>query len=144
MYTPLYVKTNYSLLSSLITIDNLLNYLKEHNYSQIAITDNNMFGVMEFYKKCNNNGIKPIVGLEINLENDSLLLYAKDYNGYKSLIKLSTIQASRKVEIKDIEKYNDSVICIVPYESMNTYSVLLNIIPDLYLGYSNKDRKSVV
>ena len=138
MYTPLYVKTNYSLLSSLITIDNLINYLKQHNYSQIAITDNNMFGVMEFYKKCKNNGIKPIVGLEINLENDTVLLYAKDYNGYKTLIKLSTIQASRKVEIKDIENYHDSIIGIIPFNSMNTYSVLLNIIPDLYLGYSNK------
>ena len=138
MYTPLYVKTNYSLLSSLITIDNLINYLKEHNYSSIAITDNNMFGVMEFYKKCKSNNIKPIIGLEINLENDTVLLYAKDYNGYKTLIKLSTIGANRKIEIQDIENYHDSVIGIIPFNSMNTYSILNNIITDLYLGYSNK------
>lgn len=141
MYTPLYVKTNYSLLSSLITIDELLNYLKEHNYSQVAITDNNMFGTMEFYKKCKKVGIKPIIGLEIQLENDTILLYAKDYTGYQTLIKLSTISASRKVEISDIEKYHDSVIGIVPFESMNTYTILANVITDLYLGYSNKKQE---
>ena len=42
MYIPLYVKTNYSLLSSLITIDNYINYAKEHNYSRLVITDNNI------------------------------------------------------------------------------------------------------
>lgn len=138
MYTPLYVKTNYSLLSSLISIDKLINYAKEHNISSLAITDSNMFGVMEFYKKCKNVGIKPIIGLEVSLENDIILLYAKDYKGYQTLIKLTTIQASRKIKLTDIEKYHDSVVGIVPFESMNTYSYLTSIISDLYLGYSNK------
>ena len=31
MYTPLYIKTNYSLLSSLVSIDKLMNLCKEHN-----------------------------------------------------------------------------------------------------------------
>ena len=141
MYTPLYVKTNYSLLSSLITIDNLLSYLKEHNYSQVAITDNTMFGVMEFYKKCKLANIKPIIGLEILLENDTILLYAKDYTGYQTLIKLSTIQESRKLELTDIEKYHNSVIGIIPYTSQNTYESFINTIPDLYLGYSNKQEE---
>ena len=145
MYTPLYIQTNYSLLSSLITIDKLIDYLKEHNYSQAAITDNTMFGVMEFYKKCKNNGIKPIIGLEITIDNDTLLLYAKDYNGYKTLIKLSTITSSRKLEISDIEKYHDSVIGIVPFTSMDSYNKLSNIINDLYLGYSNsKEEKEAL
>ena len=42
-----------------------------------------MFGVMEFYKKCISNNIKPIIGLEIIVDNEILVLYAKDYNGYK-------------------------------------------------------------
>lgn len=141
MYTSLYVKTNYSLLSSLITIDSYINYAKEHNYSALAITDNNMFGMMEFYKKCKSNGIKPVIGLEVVLENDILLLYAKDYQGYLTLIKLATISASRKIEIKDLEEYHDSVIGIVPFEYMNTYELLKNTIFDLYLGYSNKSEE---
>ena len=116
MYTALYVKTNYSLLSSLIRIDDYIDYAKKHNLTCLSITDNNMFGVMEFYKKCKNNNIKPIIGLEVNYNNGIILLYAKDYNGYKSLIKLSTIASSRDVSIDDLKNNNDSVICVVSFE----------------------------
>ena len=141
MYTPLYVKTNYSLLSSLITIDSYLEYAKKHNISSLAITDNNMFGVMEFYKKCKINNIKPIIGLEININNDIVVLYAKDYAGYKTLIKLSTIQETRKIELKDIEDYHTDIIGIVPIEYIDTYNSLTKIIENLYLGYSNKQEE---
>ena len=141
MYTPLYVKTNYSLLSSLITIDSYLEYAKKHNISSLAITDNNMFGVMEFYKKCKSNNIKPIIGLEININNDIVVLYAKDYAGYKTLIKLSTIQETRKIELKDIEDYHTDIIGIVPIEYIDTYNSLTKIIENLYLGYSNKQEE---
>lgn len=141
MYTPLYVKTNYSLLSSFLTIDKLIDYAKEHRFSSLAITDSNMFGTMEFYQKCKHAEIKPIIGLEVLLENDIILLYAKDYQGYQTLIKLATIQASRKIEMKDIEEYHDSVVAVVPFEYFNTYSALVSLIPDLYLGYSNKKQE---
>ena len=138
MYTPLYIKTYYSLLSSLISIDKLIQYAKEHNFSSLAITDNNMFGTMEFYKKCNKVGIKPIIGLEILLENDIILFYAKDYQGYQTLTKLATIQATRKIEFTDIEKYHDAVIGIVPFAYHNTYTMIQPLISNLYLGYSTK------
>ena len=141
MYTPLYIKTNYSLLSSLITIDKLISYAKEHNFSSLAITDSNMFGAMEFYKKCKKVGIKPIIGLEVSFENDIILLYAKDYKGYQTLIKLATIQSSRKIELSDIEEYHDSVIGVVPFEYSDTYTLISSIISDLYLGYSTKQQE---
>ena len=75
MYTPLYVKTNYSLLSSLITIDKLIAYCLKNHFTSIAITDNNMFGMMEFYKKCKKNNLKPIIGLELSLENGKVEEY---------------------------------------------------------------------
>ena len=49
-YIPLKVKTNYSLLTSLIQIEQLAKKCKELNIKSIAIADDNMFGVMEFYK----------------------------------------------------------------------------------------------
>ena len=138
MYTPLYVKTNYSLLSSLIKIDRYIEYAKENNYSSIAITDNNMFGVMEFYKKCKSNNIKPIIGLELVIDDSILLLYAKDYIGYQTLIKLCTLKEEKKLELEDIKKYNNNVIGIVSLKYLELYRNLYDTIPDLYLGYSNK------
>ena len=49
-YIPLRVKTNYSLLTSLNTIESLAKRAKELNINALSITDDNIFGVMEFYK----------------------------------------------------------------------------------------------
>lgn len=141
MYTPLYVKTNYSLLSSLIKIDDLLEFCLQNHITSIAITDSNLFGMMEFYKKCKQKNIHPVIGLEILLENDIALLYAKDYRGYQSLIKLSTIQEERKVTIEDIKNYKESLLSIVPYEYLSTFKELKEIIEETYLGYKNKQEE---
>ena len=144
MYTPLYVKTNYSLLSSLIKIDNLIDYAKSNNIKSLAITDNNMYGVMEFYKKCKANNIKPIIGLELEIDDFLLLLYAKNYTGYKTLIKLTTISSTRKLEFSDIEKYNDSVIGIIPCVYRDKYNDINKCISELYIGYSNKTEENLI
>ena len=138
MYTQLYVKTNYSLLSSLITIDKYIEYAINNNLTSLAITDNNMFATMEFYKKCKSNNIKPIIGLELNIDDNIILLYAKDYNGYKTLIKLSTINETRKLEFSDLEKYNNSVIAIIPFKCKDIFDRVNKIISLSYLGYKDK------
>ena len=77
MYTPLYVKSNYSFLTSLVKIDELIKKCKKENISSVALTDNNMIATLYFYKECQKNDINPIIGLEIELE-EKILLYAKD------------------------------------------------------------------
>ena len=52
MYTPLYVKSNYSFLTSLVKIDDYINYALKNNMNTISITDINMISTMNFYKKC--------------------------------------------------------------------------------------------
>ena len=138
MYIPLYNKSNYTLLSSLLKIDDIIKYAKDSNLQSIALTDTNMYGVMEFIKKCKNNNIKPIIGLDILLNDFNVVVYAKDYEGYKSLIKLSTIQNERLVELDDLKKYNKSVISILPFKYMEKYKDLSKIYNELYLGYANK------
>ena len=75
MLCALQVKTCYSILSSLNRIDDLTKRAKEMGYSSLAITDvNNMFGVYEFYLSCLNNGIKPIIGMEVKSSFDDYIL----------------------------------------------------------------------
>ena len=88
MYTPLYIKTENSLLTSMISIDSLIEFAQKNNYKSLTITDNNMYGVMEFYHKCIAHDIKPIVGLEVTIEDCNFLLYCINYDGYKNLIKI--------------------------------------------------------
>ena len=140
MYIPLFNKSNYTLLSSLLKIDDIINYAKNKNISQIALTDTNMYMTMEFINKCRDNNIKPIIGLVVKLDHE-IVLYAKDYKGYQSLIKLSTIQSERKIEVDDLKKYNKNLICIIPFEGKELLDILKDIYIDLYLGYKNKQEE---
>ena len=82
-YTPLWIKTDYSILTSLIKIDDLINMLSKEKVSACAICDDNLFGTMEFYNKCKKKNIKPIIGLEVNIGYTitSMLIY---YTGMPS------------------------------------------------------------
>ena len=141
MYIPLFNKSNYEMLSSLLKIDDIVNYAKNNNISSIALTDSNMYGTMEFIKKCESNNIKPIIGLEVILNDFKLLLYAKNYDGYKNLIKLSTIQSEREIVLEDLKKYNKELIVIVPFLYKDKFDLLGNIYLDIYLGYSNREEE---
>ena len=141
MYIPLFNVTNYTLLSSLLKIDDLIDYTKNNNISTISITDTNMFGTMEFIKKCEKNKIKPVIGLELILEEFNIVVYAKNYTGYKNLMKLSTIQNERLITSEDLEKYNNDLICVVPFNYKEKYNSLSKIYQEIYLGYENKQQE---
>ena len=112
-YVALQVKTSYSILSSLNDIKKLVSHAKELGYTSLAITDtNNMFGVPEFYFECKKNNIKPIIGLELTIEDKRILLYAINNHGYKNLVKLSTIISTRKITIEDLNRYNNDLLLI--------------------------------
>ena len=48
------VKSNYSLLSSMLRIDDIIKVALDNKSKAAFLCDNNMYGVMEFYKKCRN------------------------------------------------------------------------------------------
>lgn len=140
MYAPLYIKTNNSLLESMIRIEELIEFAKANSIKALTITDNRMYGVMEFYKACISNNIKPIIGLEVIMEN-KIILYAKDIIGYKNLVKLSTIASERVITIDDLKEYSNNLICIVPYDSLNLYESLYSFYKDIYKSYKSVNEK---
>ena len=139
MYTPLYIKTDNTLQSSLIKINDLIKFAKDNNIKSLTITDNNMYGVMDFYKMCITNDIKPIIGLECVYNDKKLVLYAINYNGYKNLVKLCTLLSERKLEINDLEKYSNDLVCITPFESIEIYNDIKSFYEYIYVGYKNID-----
>ncbi len=104
-FVHLHNHTHYSLLDGLIKIPQLVKKAKEYGMPAVAITDHgSMYGVIEFYKKCLAEEIKPILGCEIYVAARSrfnkephidtrryhLTLLAKDLTGYHNLIKIVT------------------------------------------------------
>ncbi|MCL5675584.1 MAG: DNA polymerase III subunit alpha [Patescibacteria group bacterium] len=105
-FVHLHNHTEYSLLDGLSKIPRLLARVKELDMKAIAITDHGaMYGALNFYLKCKDEGVKPIIGCEtyvakrshldkeagIDTEPYHLLLLAENNAGYKNLIKLITI-----------------------------------------------------
>ena len=137
MYSPLYVKTDYSLLSSLIKIDNLMSYLNKYNIASCAVVDDNLFGTMEIVNKFKKNNIKPVIGLEININNEKILLYCKNEEGYKNLIKIETIKNEKELDLDVLKEYYLNIICVC-FLDCSFYKELSLIYSDLFIGVSNK------
>ena len=121
MYIPLGVKTDYSLLKSLIRIPELIKYLNNKNITAAAILDDNLFGCMCFYNECLKNNIKPIIGLNVKINTGNIYLYAKNYNGYQNLLKINTIIQEREITYVDLKSYSIDVIGVLPYKCIDIY-----------------------
>ena len=141
MYTPLNIKTDNYLLHSMIKIPDLIEYAVKNNIKSLTITDNNMYGVIDFYKCCINSNIKPIIGLEVKLENNIIILYSMNYKGYQNLIKLSTIMSEREININDLDKHSSDLIAIIPYESIEIYDKLF-FYKNIFKSYKNIDERN--
>lgn len=138
MATPLYIKTHNSLLNSLIKIDDLISFAVKNNINALSITDDNMFGAIEFYNACIKNNIKPIIGLEVS----NIILYAINYEGYKNLIKLATIKSKEEITNEILKKYADNLICIVLYSGLDQYEGLSSSFKDVFKGYRNLEERN--
>jgi DNA polymerase-3 subunit alpha len=121
-----------------MSIDKIIKLCKDNNLDTIALVDDDLTSTMKFYKECLNNNIKPIIGLDVKIDNLSVLLYAKDYTGYQTLIKLSSLKYDHNLSLEDLKEYKKEVICILPFDSISLYEDVKNIYKDLYLGYQDK------
>lgn len=132
-FVHLHLHTEYSLLDGAIKIEEVVKKAKEYGMPAVAITDHgNMFGVIEMYKECKKNGIKPIIGCEfyvaprnrwdkegrIDTEPNHLILLAMNNTGYKNLVKLCSIGYTEgfyykpRIDMEVLEKYNEGLVCL--------------------------------
>ena len=124
MYIPLKVTTDYTLLKSLIKVPNLISFLSEKNIDVCGICDENLYGVLEFYYACKKNNIKPIVGLDVKIDDLNVYLYAMNFDGYKNLLKIHTLKEKNELILDDLSVYKDSILCIVPFKSKELFDKL--------------------
>ena len=132
-FVHLHTHTHYSLLDGACRTKDLLGRCKKLGMDTLAITDHgNMYGVIEFYNKAKDAGIKPIIGMEAYIAPDGrtnreaksasaayyhLILLAKNLTGYKNLVKLSTaaflegFHYRPRIDKELLQQYNEGLIC---------------------------------
>lgn len=132
MVVHLHARSSYSLLDSSLSVQRLVQKSKELGFSSVAITDKNvLMGAMEFTQLCKKMGIKPLYGMEIDCimqeEVFSLLMIAKNNEGYENLIRCSSLVSSGKpLLFKDVSEYASGNFILFYGEGGLKESLLIN------------------
>ncbi|MHB1330527.1 MAG: DNA polymerase III subunit alpha [Minisyncoccota bacterium] len=134
-FVHLHTHSHYSLLEALPKISDLVKYAKKQGMDALALTDSgNLYGAIEFYKECVQEGIKPIIGVDAYMANrtrfdkearvDSqrsrLVLLVQNETGYKNLLKLISTSYLEgfyykpRIDKEILEKFNEGLIAILP------------------------------
>ena len=126
-FIHLHLHSEYSISDSLIRVKDLINKASEDEFPAIAVTDlNNIFSLVKFYKLAIKNGVKPIIGIEVNLkdnENSTIqskaILLCKNMIGFNNLSNLITDsyvdlkEGNHFVILKNqLEKRSDGLIAL--------------------------------
>ncbi len=133
-FIHLHNHTHYSILDAITTPAELVQAALDDGQSAVALTDHGvLFGLMEFEEKAKEKNIKPIYGMEAYLATGSrfdksnttnikrknynhLILLAKDLQGYKNLMKLTSYAHTEgfyyrpRIDKELLEKYKDGLI----------------------------------
>lgn len=146
-FTHLHVHTEYSLLDGASRIPKVVARAKELGMDSLAITDHGvMFGVIDFYKECRKQGIRPVIGCEVytaartRFDKDSdrdkyhghLILLAENNDGYRNLIKIVSRGFTEgyyykpRVDKDLLRAYSDGIIALSGCLAGKVQNCLLN------------------
>ncbi|MDJ0695460.1 DNA polymerase III subunit alpha [Mastigocoleus sp. MO_188.B34] len=113
-FVPLHIHSDYSLLDGASQLPNLIDKAIELGIEAIALTDHGvMYGAIELIKTCRGKNIKPIIGNEMYIINGDItkqerrpryhqVVLAKNTQGYKNLVKLTTTSHLKGVQGRGI------------------------------------------
>ena len=132
MSSPLYIRSVYSLLSSMCTIEGIISYGKKNSYTHLGLVDRFVLsGAMPFMKACRKQGIKPVFGLEFDVRHEdrlyTMILYARNDEGFLNLMALSSLICTSEIKQIDLETLNSyrkgNLLCLLSDNMPLTYYV---------------------
>ena len=133
-FTHLHVHTEYSLLDGSAKINEIVARAKELGMDSLAITDHGvMYGVIDFYRACKREGIRPVLGCEVYVAPGSrfhkeggvtderyyhLVLLAENDIGYSNLMKIVSKGFTEgyyykpRVDYEVLTQYHEGIIAL--------------------------------
>lgn len=131
-FVHLHNHSHYSLLDGLPKIKPMVKHAKGLGFKALALTDHgNLYGAIEFFNACKDNGIKPIIGQEAYIapnkltqkrpkmddKYNHLILWAQNLEGYRNLLKLTSIAYKQgfyykpRMDMEVLEQYSKGLMC---------------------------------
>jgi DNA polymerase-3 subunit alpha len=146
-WIPLHVHSQYSILDSSASVEDIAAKAAEFKMPSVALTDSgNMYGAVEFFKACKGAGVKPIIGCELNVAPVSrhekkrtpglpsgfpIVLLAKNKQGYQNLCVLSSLAHlegfyyTPRIDKELLAKHYEGLICLSgPHNSSLAHFIL--------------------
>ena len=131
-FAHLHVHTEYSLLDGACRINKIASAARQKGMTSLAITDHGvMYGVIDFYRACIKENIKPVIGCEVYVAPHSrfdktssyekyyhMVLLCENNTGYYNLIKLVSygftegFYSKPRIDDELLEKYHEGLICL--------------------------------
>lgn len=146
--------SGFTLLESPTKVKNLAENAKKKGYSAIALTDINItYGLVDFYKAAKDIGIKPLLGMQLRINGlideankYDLIVIAKDDQGYKNILRLSSAvnlltengEKENVLTLKDLKKYLGHLILITPSNLHSELKMLQTNNPKMGANYLRK------
>lgn len=153
MYAQLDIKSSYSFLDGVMSVDEILQQAHTFNYAALAINDvHNMHHVMELLEKSKKLNIKPIISMRTTISHPDpivYLIYAKNNKGYQNMMAYSSklnIESFENTFEQLVEHTKDCVVIvygeggIIETANIDTSAYLKlykQSINDFYIGISN-------
>ena len=151
--------SSFTLLESPTKVKNLAENAKKKGYSAIALTDINItYGLVDFYKAAKDTGIKPLLGMQLRINGlideankYDLIVIAKDDQGYKNILRLSSAvnlltengEKENVLIFEDLKKYLGHLILITPSNLHSELKMLQTNNPKMGANYLRKLQDSL-
>lgn len=131
-FVHLQLHSEFSLVDGIVRIEKLAKKCAEFHQPAVAITDwSNVYGAVKFYRACLKQGVKPIIGCDLWIENsmggdelDRVTLLCQNNDGYRNLSKMLTnmylqsntresAKAKNSIKWADFTQYQPGLICLL-------------------------------
>ena len=151
--------SSFTLLESPTKVKDLAKNAKKKGYSALALTDVNItYGLVNFYKAAKEAGIKPLLGMQLRINGlvdqankYDLIVIAKDDQGYKNILRLSSAvnlltengEKENVLELEELKKYLGHLVIITPSNIHSELKMLQANNPKMGANYIRTLKDSV-
>lgn len=148
MFAPLNTKTEYSFLDSVVKLDDYLEGALRLGYKTVGICDvGNLHAAFRFVRKAQMLNLQPVISIELNFEwrglPVSFSFIAKNTEGYKNLLRISTFHNYGRRQFSDIQNHLSGIALVIPetYGALSELSELAAFADEAYIGIDQQTDK---